>query len=80
MHDCNGTELKVGDIVAIEFEVVELQPTGDPDYCNVNLRAVHQQTVNGATPMNGSECTCTKFTHLVRRPAPVGPAPEPQAG
>lgn len=37
MHDRNGTELKVGDRVALEGIIRELQP-GD-DYCNVVIQS-----------------------------------------
>lgn len=36
MHDRNGTELKKGDVVALEGVVEEL--TGGEDYCNVSIR------------------------------------------
>ena len=73
MHDSNGTELKVGDRVSVEFTVAELQPGGDGNYCNVALRAVkHPERVNGNTPMDfGGMSTCTKFTTLVARDAEV---------
>lgn len=71
MHDRNGTELKKGDIVTMELVVKELQPTGDPDYCNVNVEAVKSGTVNGNTPMISSMATCTKFLTLTKRLAVI---------
>lgn len=37
-HDKNGTELAVGDIVTMEFEVTAVQRT--TDYCNLTLTSV----------------------------------------
>ncbi len=38
MHDANGTELKVGDVVLIEATITQLQES--EDYCNVSLETV----------------------------------------
>ena len=63
MHDSNGTKLKVGDRVTVEFEVAE-----DVGYCNVRLAGVkHDERANGNTPMHNEQTTCTKFLTLVRR-------------
>jgi hypothetical protein len=67
MHDRNGIELKVGDVVVIEAEVTDLHSGASADYCNVNLQPVKAGTCNGKTPMDGSICTCTKFVTLSRR-------------
>jgi hypothetical protein len=48
MHDRNGTELKVGDVVNITCVIEELHP-GD-DYCNVSL-----ETIYGRRPDNQPE-------------------------
>jgi hypothetical protein len=45
MHDRNGTELRVGDVVMIEARVTELY-AGD-DYCNVTLQSVHGRRPDG---------------------------------
>lgn len=46
MHDRNGTELKVGDVVMVEAIVTQLQP--NDDYCNVNLETVDGRRPDGA--------------------------------
>ena len=46
MHDKNGTELKKGDRVLIEAEIVELS-TGS-DYCNVTVETVTGRRPDGA--------------------------------
>lgn len=48
MHDRNGTELKVGDVVMVEAIITQLQPSDD--YCNVNL-----ETVDGRRPDGSKE-------------------------
>ena len=37
-HDSHGAELRVGDRVTMEFEVIGLFPS--PSHCNANLRAI----------------------------------------
>jgi hypothetical protein len=37
MHDAKGRQLKVGDLVLIPAEVIELSST--PDYCNVSVQS-----------------------------------------
>lgn len=37
MHDRNGTPLKVGDIVTIEYEITHCD--AGPDYCNITAKS-----------------------------------------
>lgn len=46
MHDLNGTALKVGDKVTIEFEITHVSP--GPDYCNISATSVHARKPDGA--------------------------------
>lgn len=39
MHDKNGTELKVGDVVLIQARIKDLSAT--EDYCNCTLETIH---------------------------------------
>lgn len=45
MHDKNGTELRVGDIVMIPARVTQLSPTDE--YCNVQVETVHGRRPDG---------------------------------
>jgi len=45
MHDRNGNEIKLGQIVKIDFVVTALY--GESDYCNVRLESVHPMPGNG---------------------------------
>ena len=78
MHDSNGTELRVGDRVSLEFTVTELQ-SGNPEYCNVLLAGIkHEDHANGRTPMTAeSMTTCTRFVTLVSRPVAKNDVPTP---
>ena len=38
MHDRNGTELKVGDVVTIRYRITSVSP--GPDYCNIGAQSV----------------------------------------
>jgi hypothetical protein len=38
MHDRNGRELKIGDVVLVPAIITELYPTSD--YCNVSAKSV----------------------------------------
>lgn len=45
MHDKNGTELKVGDIVLMPATITHLSP--EEDYCNVTIETIHGGRPNG---------------------------------
>ncbi len=45
MHDKNGTELKVGDLVHVPMVITALN-SGD-DYCNCGLESVHGRRSDG---------------------------------
>lgn len=45
MHDLNGTALKIGDRVTIEYEITHVS-TG-PDYCNISAQSVHARKPDG---------------------------------
>jgi hypothetical protein len=47
MHDRNGTQLKVGDIVMMPARVTNLSES-TADYCNVNIESVHGRRPDGA--------------------------------
>jgi hypothetical protein len=40
MHDCNGTQLKVGDVVHIPCVITQISED-TPDYCNVSVETIH---------------------------------------
>lgn len=46
MHDHNGNELKVGDVVNIPCVVTHLNE-GNEDFCNVTLETVHGRKPDG---------------------------------
>lgn len=46
-HDKNGTLLKAGDIVTVEFEVTGVFQDADPNFCNCNLKSVLPMPGNG---------------------------------
>ena len=39
MHDLNGTPLKVGDRIKIEYVITSVSP--GPDYCNISAQSLH---------------------------------------
>lgn len=45
MHDRNGTQLKVGDLVMIPGKVTQLSP--GEDFCNVGVETVHGRRPDG---------------------------------
>lgn len=47
MHDLNGTPLKVGDRVKIEFVITHVSP--GPDYCNISAVSVHARKPDSAS-------------------------------
>lgn len=47
MHDKNGTELKVGDIVLVPAVITQLS-TGTEEYCNVSIETVHGRRPDGS--------------------------------
>lgn len=49
MHDRNGTELKVGDVVSIDYVITHVSP--GPDHCNISA-----QSVEGRKPDGAKEC------------------------
>lgn len=46
MHDKNGTELKVGDIVLVPAVITSLS-AGTEEYCNVSIETVHGRRPDG---------------------------------
>jgi hypothetical protein len=46
MHDKNGTPLRVGDVISVEYVITEIVAT--EDYCNVNARSVISRKPDGA--------------------------------
>jgi hypothetical protein len=46
MHDRNGTPLKVGDVVTVEYVITHVSP--GPDYCNVSAQSVENRKPDGA--------------------------------
>lgn len=46
MHDRNGTELKVGDIVNLKLEIISISPGAE--YCNVTALTVEGRKPDGA--------------------------------
>ena len=61
MHDRNGRLIKKGDIVKIEYEVVDTSP--GTDYCNVTLRPVVEN--DGKMGSAGQSCN-SRYTEMVR--------------
>lgn len=45
MHDKNGTELKVGDVVLIPAIIKSLSPS--EEYCNVSVETLHGRRPDG---------------------------------
>lgn len=45
MHDSRGAELKVGDRVLVEAEIVNLSTGGDENYCCVDIQVVTPEQV-----------------------------------
>ncbi len=45
MHDVNGTPLKVGDKVSIEYTIKTI--TSGPDYCNITAESVYVRRPDG---------------------------------
>lgn len=45
MHDKNGTELRVGDVVLIPARITQLSP--GEDYCNVQLESEYGRRPDG---------------------------------
>lgn len=64
MHDRNGTELKVGDIVMVEAKVTDLQ-AGD-EYCNATL-SVGFEADHGPHNVTSTLTVNTKQTLLLKR-------------
>lgn len=46
MHDRNGTTLKVGDIVSIDYVITSVSP--GVDYCNISAQSVERRKPDGA--------------------------------
>ncbi|MGH2903914.1 MAG: hypothetical protein ACRDK7_10070 [Solirubrobacteraceae bacterium] len=71
MHDRNGTALKVGDVVSIEFEINSVSP--GEDYCNVSARSVLGRKPDGQKEyFSGNAAVCT-----LQRRAPEVAVDEP---
>lgn len=49
MHDRNGTPLKVGDVITVEYQITSVSP--GPDYCNITA-----QSIDGRKPDGLKEC------------------------
>ena len=49
MHDLNGTPLKIGDKITIEYEINYVNP--GEDFCNIGAQSVH-----GRKPDGSKEC------------------------
>ncbi len=64
-HDRNGVEVKVGDRVLIDCEVLEV--TASEQYCNLKLKPVH--------PANPPEMDCT--IHAINAAVVEKPSDEP---
>lgn len=47
MHDINGTPLKVGDVVTVEYVITQVH--GGADFCNVSAHTVEKRKPDGAT-------------------------------
>lgn len=45
MHDRNGTALKVGDVVSIDYIITDVSP--GPDHCNICARSVEGRKPDG---------------------------------
>lgn len=45
MHDLNGTPLKVGEKVTVEYVITQVH--GGPDYCNISAQSVHSRKPDG---------------------------------
>jgi hypothetical protein len=45
MHDRNGTELKVGDVVSVDYVITHVSP--GPDYCNISAQSVESRKPDG---------------------------------
>jgi hypothetical protein len=45
MHDRNGTPLKVGDVVTIEYVITSVSP--GPDYCNICAQSIESRKPDG---------------------------------
>jgi hypothetical protein len=46
MHDRNGTPLKVGDRVTVEYVITHVSP--GPDHCNISAQSVEGRKPDGA--------------------------------
>lgn len=64
MHDRNGTQLQVGDVVLIPAKITNLSES-TPDYCNVSL-----ESIEGRHPdsMKETFCVNTAVLSLYERP------------
>jgi hypothetical protein len=57
MHDRNGTPLKVGDVVGIEYEITHVSP--GPDYCNISAKSVVGRKPDGTNEhFSGNSAVC----------------------
>ena len=57
MHDRNGTELKVGDVVTIRYRITGVSP--GPDYCNISARSVDLRKPDSeAEHFSGNSAVC----------------------
>jgi hypothetical protein len=45
MHDRNGTALKIGDTVSIEYVITSVSP--GPDFCNISAQSVEGRRPDG---------------------------------
>lgn len=61
MHDKNGTELKVGDLVLVPAKITSLN-SGE-DYCNVSIETLHGRRPDGAKETMGAINTGVLVLH-----------------
>ena len=65
MHDRNGTELKVGDVVTVRYRITSVQAFSD--YCNISAESVEGRKPDGyKEQFSGNAAVCV----LQERPAP----------
>ena len=70
-HDMNGHEVKVGQVVSIDFAVTAVTP--GEDFCNVSLVAVAPASPDQMAKAGGAPTiTCnTKYACVVRQPLEI---------
>lgn len=62
MHDRNGTPLKVGDIVSIEYRIESTSP--GEDYCNISAKSVAGRKPDGQPEyFSGNAAVCVLQRH-----------------